>query len=232
MRISFWDKWKGAAILAVVIIHALGTTAYFPTDSLNNYFGVIFRQFINFPVGLFIFLAAFFTGQSKDSSLTYWYSVRKRVSRLVLPFLLWSFIYFGIRIFRGNLDLANVPLMLINGTSVSVGYFVVVMIQMSLISPFLERLKTSKLIILLPISFLISICATYTLNFLFPESMWSKFPYYPLPFFIWLPFYIGGLIFGKDENNFDKVSKFQSFYHSSCICRICHSVPNGSDVVT
>jgi surface polysaccharide O-acyltransferase-like enzyme len=56
MRISFWDKWKGVAIIAVVLIHALGSTANFPVGSLNNDFGIILRQFINFPVGLFIFL--------------------------------------------------------------------------------------------------------------------------------------------------------------------------------
>ncbi|GAC12377.1 acyltransferase [Paraglaciecola chathamensis] len=197
MRISYWDKWKGAAILAVVLIHALGSTANFPPDSFNNELGIILRQFINFPVGLFIFLAAFFASKSKGSNLSYYQNVKKRVLRLVLPFLLWSIIYFGVRIFRGNLELTNVPLMLINGTSVSVGYFVIVMIQMSLISPFLERLKTHQLIQLLSLSFFVSICATYTLNFILPENIWSKFPYYPLPFIIWLPFYIGGLIFGK-----------------------------------
>ena len=197
MRISIWDKWKGIAIISVVLIHASGSTADFPEGSLNNDFGIILRQFINFPVGLFIFLAAFFVSNSKNTSVSYWDSVGRRVWRLVLPFLIWSFIYFGVRLIRGNLAITDIPLMLLNGTSVSVGYFVIVMIQMSIISPFLERLKTATLTKLLLLSFLLSICVTYTLTFVLTESMWSKFPYYPLPFIIWLPFYIGGIIFAQ-----------------------------------
>jgi surface polysaccharide O-acyltransferase-like enzyme len=202
MRISFWDKWKGVAIIAVVLIHALGSTANFPVGSLNNDFGIILRQFINFPVGLFIFLAAFFVASSKNHVESYWLSVKKRVWRLALPFLVWSFIYFGMKLIGGNLIIADIPLMILNGTSVSVGYFVIVMIQMSIISPFLERLDNAKLTKLLPISFILSICATYTLTLVLTESMWSKFPYYPLPFFIWLPFYISGMIFGKKGEDF------------------------------
>ncbi|WP_158769007.1 acyltransferase [Paraglaciecola sp. L1A13] len=202
MRISFWDKWKGVAIIAVVLIHASGSTANFPVGTLNNNFGIILRQFINFPVGLFIFLAAFFVANSKSLSESYWNSVKTRVWRLGLPFLIWSFIYFGMRMARSNLIFADIPLMLLNGTSVSVGYFVIVMIQISIISPFLERLNVATLTKLLPLSLLVSICATYTLNVILTESIWSEFPYSALPFFIWLPFYIGGIIFGKKGEDF------------------------------
>lgn len=202
MRVSVWDKWKGAAIIAVVLIHASGSTANFPISSFNNEFGFILRQLINFPVGLFIFLAAFFVASSTSSTESYWISVKKRVWRLALPFLIWSFIYFGMKLIRGSLAIEEIPLKILNGTSVAVGYFVIVMIQMSIISPFLERLNFAQLAKLLPISFLLSISTTYTLKLVFPESVLSEFPYYPLPFFIWLPFYIGGLIVGKKNEVF------------------------------
>jgi fucose 4-O-acetylase-like acetyltransferase len=48
MRISFWDKWKGVAIIAVVLIHALGSTANFPVGSLNNDFGIIYVNSLTF----------------------------------------------------------------------------------------------------------------------------------------------------------------------------------------
>lgn len=92
MRISFWDKQKGAAIIAVVLIHSLSSTANFPIDSLNNNFGIILRQFINFPVGLFIFLAAFFAMRSTGTTDSYLDSVKRRIWRLSLPFLIWLFI--------------------------------------------------------------------------------------------------------------------------------------------
>lgn len=202
MRISFWDKWKGAAIIAVMLIHASGSTANFPIGSVNNEFGIILRQFINFPVGLFIFLAAFFVARSKSPIESYWINVKRRVWRLALPFLIWSFIYFGMKLVRGSLAIEEIPLMILNGTSVAVGYFVIVMIQMSIVSPFLERLNIAQLTKLLPLSFLLSIGATYTLKLVYPGSLLSEFPYYPLPFFIWLPFYIGGLIFGKKSEEF------------------------------
>lgn len=197
MRVSVWDKWKGAAIIAVVLIHASGSTANFPVGSFNYEFGIILRQMINFPVGLFVFLAAFFATRSTRESDSYWVTVRKRVWRLALPFLLWSLIYFGAKLVRGSLVFEEIPLKLLNGSSVAVGYFVIVMIQMSLISPLLERFNFKQLIKLLPISLLLSLVTTYTLQLVYPESIISKFPYYALPFSIWLPFYIGGLIVGK-----------------------------------
>ncbi|MFT4805055.1 MAG: hypothetical protein ACI9YE_002270 [Psychroserpens sp.] len=56
MRTSFWDKWKCLAIIAEALFHDLSSTANLPTSSLNYDFNIILHQFINFPVGLFIFL--------------------------------------------------------------------------------------------------------------------------------------------------------------------------------
>lgn len=202
MRISFWDKQKGAAIIAVVLIHSLSSTANFPIDSLNNNFGIILRQFINFPVGLFIFLAAFFAMRSTGTTDSYLDSVKRRIWRLSLPFLIWLFIYCGMKLASGSILIEDIPLMVLNGRSVEVGYFVIVMLQMSIISPFLEKLHMSQLIKLLPVSLILSITTSYSLNFFYNESPWSNFPYYALPFFIWFPFYIGGLIFGKKNEDF------------------------------
>lgn len=218
MRISFWDKWKGIAIIAVVLIHATGSTASFPEESLNNNFGIILRQFINFPVGLFIFLAAFFAANPKKDNENYVDSVKKRIWRLTLPFLIWSSVYFAVKLARGSLIISDIPLMLFNGTSVSVGYFVIVMIQMSFISPFLEKLSISTLYKVLPISFVLSLCTTYTLTLILTESIWSKFPYYPLPFIIWLPFYIGGLIVSKKGGGFWKRVKLLPCLVAYIIC--------------
>lgn len=204
MRSSFWDKWKGGAIIAVVLIHASGTTASFPLGSFNNEFGIVLRQFINFPVGLFIFLAAFFVGRSQRSPERYWVSVRRRVWRLALPYLIWSAIYCVLRIGRGSITPEDVPLMILNGTLVSVGYFVIVMIQLSILSPALERLDDVRLTKLLPISLLFSLAFTYSVKLIFTESIWSSFPYYALPFFVWLPLYIGGLLVGRKAEHFWK----------------------------
>jgi surface polysaccharide O-acyltransferase-like enzyme len=223
VRVSFWDKWKGAAIIAVVLIHASSSTSYYPSDSFNNDFGIILRQFINFPVGLFIFLAAFFVARSQRSSETYWENVTRRVWRLALPFLIWSIIYCTLRLLSGSLAIEDIPLMFLNGTSVSVGYFVIVMIQMSIISPVLERLTPSQLAKFLPLSLVLSLGFTYSVKLIYPASFLSEFPYYPLPFFVWLPFYIGGLILGRKSEEFWKSINVRVVLGSFFIC-VCLSL--------
>lgn len=56
--VDYFDSWKGAAILAVIAIHAAGTALTFPPDSYNWDFGLLIRQPVNFAVAMFLCWAA------------------------------------------------------------------------------------------------------------------------------------------------------------------------------
>lgn len=194
MRSSYWDYWKGLAIIAVVLIHASNSTAQFPDNSFGSEFGIALRQFISYPVGLFVFLAAYFAKNSSQKDKSYIERVGSRIIRLLLPYLIWSAVYTAVRLATGNISPGEIPVALLNGNAVAVGYYVIVMIQLSLMSPVLEKLQRPVLVVLFLLSIIVSCVFTYTLRFGDNSSLWSRFPYSSLPFFVWLPFYVAGLL--------------------------------------
>lgn len=226
MRNNYWDSWKGASIVAVVLIHACGTTGGFPPGSFNSDAGILFRQLINFPVGLFIFLAAYFSIQSRHSNSGYISRVSARIWRLALPYLIWSAIYFAARLATGKLSLYEIPLMLANGGSVVVGYYVIVMIQLSFLSPPMERLDSKKLTVIFVASVILSCTFTYGVRLWDESSIWSPFPYNVLPFFVWMPFYVGGLLAAKNYNLWIKSISFNVLV-AGFVVSVCVSIIEG-----
>ena len=206
MRSYYWDNWKGLAIVAVVMIHATNSTSSFPPSTFDSDVGVVLRQFINFPVGLFIFLSAYFAENSKKAASRYVDRTRARVWRLALPYLVWAMIYSAARLVFGSLIIEDLPLMLINGTVVSVGYYVIVMIQMAILSPALESLSDRFLGFLIPLSSAFSLAFFYSSIF-FDVGKWGEFPYSGLPFFVWLPFYLGGLLASRKKSSLKQIPK-------------------------
>lgn len=195
MRNLYWDVWKGLAIVAVVAIHACGSALAFPEGSANNTFGVVLRQFINFPVALFIFLSGMFAMQGAPAR-SYMAGVQTRIVRLLVPYLVWAAVYSCVKLLAGKLEISALPEMLATGTVISVGYYVIVMLQISLLSPILERLAPRVLKLAIPVSIVASCAFTYGIRSIYFDGSWSHFPYNALPFFLWLPFYLAGLVFG------------------------------------
>lgn len=198
MRNLYWDAWKGVAIVAVVAIHACGSALAFPDGSANQTFAVVLRQFINFPVALFVFFSGMFASQGRPAA-SYFASVRSRASRLLVPYLVWAAVYTCAKAITGKLVLAELPEMLATGTMISVGYYVIVMLQIAVLSPVLERLSSTVLKIGVSVSIAASCAFTYGVRAGGVDVTWSHFPYNSLPFFLWLPFYLAGLAVGKSD---------------------------------
>jgi len=196
VRNLYWDVWKGLAIVAVVTIHACGSALAFPDGSANNAFAIVLRQFINFPVALFIFLSGMFAFHGTLAS-SYLSGVQARVKRLLVPYLVWAAVYACAKAMTGKLVVADLPEMFATGTVISVGYYVIVMLQIALLSPALERLSSRALKLAIPVSIVASCTFTYGIRASGFDGAWSHFPYNALPFFLWLPFYLAGLVFGR-----------------------------------
>lgn len=196
MRNLYWDVWKGLAIVAVVAIHACGSALTFPDGSGNHTFGIVLRQFINFPVALFVFLSGMFALQG-TASKNWVAGIQSRVRRLLVPYLVWAAVYTSAKALTGKLAVADLPEMLATGTVISVGYYVIVMLQIAVLSPVLERLSSNALKLAIPVSIVASVTFTYGIRTIGFDGVWSQFPYNALPFFLWLPFYLAGLAFGR-----------------------------------
>lgn len=126
---------RGLAIIAVVLTHTL------PTPGFSH---VLFRPFINFAVGLFLFLSGCLTplerfyptkadsnhGKSMASNIFAFY--RKRLGRVIPPYLLWSLVY---TVYHGRY--ADFLPRLLTGRCCGIYYFIIVYVQLTLLTPLL-----------------------------------------------------------------------------------------------
>ncbi len=194
MRSNYWDTWKGLAIIAVMVIHVLAALSLSPSTE------IIIRQFINFPVAIFIAIAGYFSYKPEIQAVRFWQS---KILRILPPYLIWTAV--SILLFHRD-HLENVSELLSDfflgkGIGWGVGYFVIVLLQLVLITPLLVKIKsTSSQILTIVISLIVSMAYTYVIKIKFGSSVLASFPYSVLPFFIWLPFYQLGLMMGRGLN--------------------------------
>ena len=83
---------RAVAIVAVVMIHTC------PTGEMQIYI----RPFINFGVATFLFLSGYLTDVSRIKTR---YFYKKRISRVLIPYMIWSFLYTTVGFFGdGGVD--------------------------------------------------------------------------------------------------------------------------------
>lgn len=191
-RSSYWDNWKGIAIVAVVIIHSCGELSNFPPDSLTGLFGIGLRQAVNFAVPIFLAIAGFFAGRGSSGPSGEFY--RKRLTRILAPYLIWTTIYLVRDGLADSLTIRQVIKGYFFGTGIGIGYFVIVLIQFTLLTPFITRLNSRrKHFSIMIIMTVVGVFFTYYFPALHPDSPLARFPAYALPFFVWYPFFHLGI---------------------------------------
>ena len=196
VRNAHWDNAKGLAIVAVVGIHATTMASTFPTDSSNFALGMDLRQGFDFAVPLFLAIAGYFTGLKPLGSPIEF--VRNRAIRILPPYVFWTAIY---RLaFRAG-DLAS-PVAMIRhfatGSGVIIGYFVIVLSQMVILTPLIDSIETESLqIATIILTTMAGLTFTYITAVFYSGAAIAKFPYYALPFIVWYPFYHMGFLAAK-----------------------------------
>lgn len=202
-RSAYWDNWKGLAIIAVVAIHVSNSTGTFPEGSFSWWYGVWFRQLVNYAVPMFLALAGYFAASSiKKRAIEYY---RERLWRLILPYAIWTVFYIVIHTPSVPPSATEIINGFILGKGIGIGYFVIVLIQYILLTPFLVRIHSIRTHILI-----ICVCTLFGLIFCYyfrtqTSCFFSHFPGSGLLFIVWYPFYHFGLLVGshKNELNFD-----------------------------
>jgi len=148
---------NGLAALGAVLYHASGwgfiamfwwTDRYRPVsvpnfDQMNSlsYFSLRFvEQFIIFAIPAFIFVSGYFlafaTGRSRNT--VGWDVIFNRVKKFLIPYILWSLIMIALDgILGASLSPGRIAVALVTGAATPAFYFIPVLIQLSLISPFL-----------------------------------------------------------------------------------------------
>lgn len=120
---------RGLAIIAVVFIH-------------NTPIGlsqVFFRPFLNFSVGLFLFLSGMLSGVNK-------WNPYKRIIKVAVPYVLWTLIYTVLYNISNNP--MDIPITffknIITGTAAPMLYYIFVYCEFTLVIPLIDRLAKSK----------------------------------------------------------------------------------------
>lgn len=141
---EYWQSIRGICILAVVLIHSLGGFDY--STGYNTAF-VILRQIINFAVATFVFMAGYFVNVDalSDKEFSYKHWIIYRGGRLCIPFMIWSLLYSGLELLKtvhsGNeIHWFGFVYRFIVGKSATPFYYIVVLVQLTVITPWLVKI--------------------------------------------------------------------------------------------
>jgi len=167
---------NGIAIISVILFHASGWgfTAMFPwahrymvsgTDPYLNigsvsYFVLRFvEQLVMFSIPIFLFVSGYFvafnTGKEKTIA---WKSILNRIKFLIIPYLVWTFIFLVLNFLEGKRPgLADLLKIFLTGSITPAYYFVILLIQFYLISPFLVPLAKNHWKVLLLVTGILQI---------------------------------------------------------------------------
>ena len=184
---------RGLAIIAVVIIHS----------NANGIISVIDRPFVNFAVAIFIFISGYLTKLSYSDIRNFY---KKRIVKVGMPYIVWTIIYT-----IANNKMEVIFLYLISGGGATPFYFVIVYIQLVLITPIINKLILSNYRwigwLITPIYILIIryICPTLgiKLGFPFPNTI----------FLGWFIYYYLGIALGNNKINYDISTKVTVFFY-------------------
>lgn len=191
-RLGYWDGVKAIAIFAVILIHVVPANDLWKLNEADQWMIIIIRQVVNFAVPVFLALSGMNAAMSnRPKDVRY---VRLRFSRLWPAYLFWSAIF--IVLFRQQ-DLRHpgaIAVDIFAGRGIGIGYFVIVLSQMILLTPFIARIRSAAghVAMIIALTFLGKIYTYATvlgLPALGSFPVLGTFPYSALPFFVWYPFY-------------------------------------------
>lgn len=215
---AFWQMIRGICIIFVVLIHCKSGIGYqeASTGSWNFDYWIVMRQFINVPVGIFVFLAGYFVNIEKvgKSGISY---ITKRGGRLLVPFLIWSSFYTLISVFAagGNDHMKDSIFKLIFGLSAIQLYFILVLLQLAVLTPLLIKSiqgnrGTMVLFLITPLYLIV----LYGYAMIYD----SQFVFYQTFFPAWFIFYYAGL--RLKINGYRPLFKRNQLFNSILCCFI------------
>ena len=135
-----WQVVRGICILAVILIHCPNGIPY-GTGSNEFRIWFLLRSFYNFPVAMFFFMAGYFVNYEYCQKARNHFYI-KRLYRLIVPFFFWSVFYTLTTVLFSELNNSTVKSarlfdLFIKGKAGPQLYFVLVLLQLTIITPYL-----------------------------------------------------------------------------------------------
>jgi surface polysaccharide O-acyltransferase-like enzyme len=137
-RIKSIDSLRGFAILAVVLIHTTTRTLEASGFNISEFSWTLFlNQTARFAVPLFFVMSGFVLEYSYHEEFDYWSFVKRRFSKIFVPYVFWSLFYY-IFIYNQNHD--NFLRVILTGNASYQLYFIPTLCIFYLLFPFLHKI--------------------------------------------------------------------------------------------
>lgn len=169
VRDGFWDFVKGLCIFGVFYVHSMGGwnfnegAFYVSPESFNFNTWFVIRCAMMGIAPLFFFISGYLTSTRKEPLGSYY---KRRAKRVILPFLAWSGVYTAVAYFVYGQPVTFLSFIL--GTNAIQLYFLVVMIQLTILTPFLVNAKNKELVL--------AVCMAITIaNSAFQVWYWATY---------------------------------------------------------
>jgi len=197
-----FDAFRGLAMIAVIAAHASGAAysgEYSSTGKWNFFFLLTYVQLLLFAVPALVFMSGYWSSKRPIESLQdYRIFLIRKLSRILIPYLFWSFILLGYAAVRTqNIDVYKIALKLLTGRACYPYYFIIALVQLYIITPLLHYINRKQYGLILVLVFsVMSLLAVYLSRVY--NIIWHL-PIY-LPFYSWIMFYEIGLLMGTRRN--------------------------------
>lgn len=189
-RLKELDFIRVIACLSVIIVHvsAFGVTGYLK-GSPHLIITTLINRSLKYTTPVFLFLSgvtSFYSYRNKE--FNYFDFLKKRLPKILIPYLVWNIIYFLYFIILGydSFNFTSFVKNILLGTMYYHLYFIVILIQLyflSFVFSFLFRKYNFKKLI--TISSIIAIIAIVTMQFVYSDRIFIKyFVYYLLGIFV------------------------------------------------
>lgn len=192
----YFQELRAVCVIAVIFIHSISFSS--ESSQTNFDFLLVFRQFINFPVAFFFFLSGYFT-----TSTTY-KGIFKRIKRLLIPFLIWTSIYWGVALLQNReWNFRDIIFSFFNGSGPGYHlYYLVVMFQLVILTPILIKIISSSKKWIKIATFLLTpifLIFVYWINLNQIDFLYRSI------FINWLLFFLLGIYIRKNECVFQRI---------------------------
>lgn len=207
-RLPEFDLLRSLAIIGVVIIHITAPLDLYAHQGIFMYYLFVSLHLAQrFCVPVFLIISGFFLTYKIDCQQNPTLVLKKRLFRIIPPYLFWSLFFYFLDIALGErtFNLFSLLKDLLTGSSVGAYYFVILIVQFYILWWLLSKLKiwsyTKLLMISLGIQILIT---TYLYYYLFQIHY---FPVIDLMYRLiaaWSFYFVFGLFLGKNYENTKK----------------------------
>lgn len=196
----YWEKIRGICIIAVIFIHSKTGMEFYGNRTLeyNYHYWIIMKTILISPVAIYLFISGYFVPkQLLDSKEIKFYFFR-RVKKILVPYFFWTCLYSIINILFAKIEITPEILMkyILLGRSSAHLYFIIVLLQLVLITPMLIKYcNTIACNITVIVLTVLHLYVIYNYQLINKEQL----PYREIMFTGWIIFYYLGILYRNNK---------------------------------